>query len=166
VVSEPSAKQQVIYAVDPVKGKDRKPLYTGPPANPGQDSNWDVSPDGSNLAFIRGDAQKKAFQIQIRPVAGGTGRELNISGWDNAPFIRWAADGKGWYVTASSAPDAGHAITSSASAWTLLKVDLTGKTQPLIQGSTWADAIPSPDGRHVAMMGRLLARNVWMLENF
>jgi DNA-binding winged helix-turn-helix (wHTH) protein/Tol biopolymer transport system component len=157
VVSESSPKQKVLYALDPVKGKSREPLSTGPPINPAQyfEADWDVSPDGSSLAFITSDVQKNAFQIQIRPVAGGAGRELNISGWGTVDFIRWAADGKGWYVTALS-----------ASASTLLKVDPTGKAQQVLQGSTWANAIPSPDGRHVAMIGLARTSNVWMFENF
>ncbi|HXJ96155.1 MAG TPA: hypothetical protein VMT20_25220 [Terriglobia bacterium] len=154
VVSEPGPHQQVLYALDPVKGKGREPLSTGP-LHPGQESDWDVSPDGSSLAFLRDGAQKGALQIQIRPLTGGARRELNISGWGNADNIRWAADGRGWFVTVFSAGGS-----------TLLKVDPTGKAQRLLQGSIWGDAIPSPDGRHVALGGQVVAGNVWMLENF
>jgi hypothetical protein len=76
--------------------------------------DWDVSPDGSSLAFLKYDVQKEALEIQIRPLAGGPGSELNISGWVNAGYIRymdfwesvgfihWEANGNGWYVTAPS----------------------------------------------------------------
>jgi hypothetical protein len=64
---------------------------------------------------------------------------------------------KGWYVTLPE----GHTY-----GWKLLKVDLTGKATQLGQGTRWGFAIPSPDGRHVAVTGPALTSNVWMLENF
>jgi eukaryotic-like serine/threonine-protein kinase len=167
VVSDSGLKQRVLYAVDPVKGKGRELLRTDPVLPVRSDLDWDVSPDGSSLAFIKSGSQKGAFQIQIQPLAGGAPRrELNVSvpTLPSHPsllflgalyIIRWTADGKGWYVTAPS-----------PSGSILLKVDPTGKAEQLMQGSTWEDAVPSPDGRHVAIMGEPFTSNVWMLENF
>jgi serine/threonine protein kinase len=175
VVSASGPKLRVLYALDPEKGKGREVLRTDPALDPSQDEDWDLSPDGSSLAFIKGDAQRRSFQIQVRPLAGGVGRELNIRGWGNsgvsnppvardahglvgtAGSIRWAADGKGWYVTRPE----GHTY-----GWKLLKVDLTGKATQLGQGTDWGLAIPSPDGLHAAVTGPALTSNVWMLENF
>ncbi len=167
VVSDSGPKRRVLYALDPVKGKGREILRTDPALTPAADADWDVSPDGSSLAFITSDARKEALQIQIQPLAGGAPRrELNLSvpTLPNLPslrflgaasYIRWAADGKSWYVTASW-----------PSGSILLKVEPTGKAQQLMRGSTWEDAVPSPDGRHVAIMAEALTSNVWMLENF
>ena len=156
VVSDVSSKQQTLYALDPVKGKAGEPLMMGPASDPSEGADWDVCPDGSSLAFIRSAVQSGASQIEIRPLAGGAPRrQLNLSGRVNVLYFRWAADAKGWYVTASS-----------PSGSILLKVDLTGKAQQLMQGYTWGDAIASPDQHHVAIMGRALTSNVWMLENF
>jgi DNA-binding winged helix-turn-helix (wHTH) protein/Tol biopolymer transport system component len=167
VVSDSGRKQRVLYALDPAKGKGRELLRTGPALFPGQDMDWDVSPDGSSLAFVKYDVQKEALEIQVRPLAGGAARELNITGWANAGYIRymgfwesvgfihWEVNGKGWYVTAPS-----------KSGSSLLKVDPTGKAQRLTQGSSLSDCIPSPDGRHVVVMGQAITSNVWMLENF
>jgi hypothetical protein len=161
VVSDYGRRQSALYALDPVKGKGRELLRIGRPDSTEGDKGCDVSPDGSSLVFLKDDVEKGAFRIQIRPLAGSAGRELNIDGWTNARDIRWAADGKGWYVTtAPSRP-----VPLRLGDRTLLKVDLSGKAQQLIQG-IWADAIPSPDGRRVAMMGRVLVSNVWMWENF
>jgi serine/threonine protein kinase len=162
VVSDSGPKERVLYALDPVKGKGRVLLRTAPVSDPGQDADWDLSPDGSSLAFIKGDEQKQALEIKVRPLAGGAGSEVNISGWGIAPCIHWAADGKGWYVTAETTSDIGKWVGGL----TLLKIDPTGKTQGLMEGSTWSHAIPSPDGRHVAITGEDIASNVWMLENF
>ena len=75
--------------------------------------------------------------------------------WESVGFIHWEVNGKGWYVTAPS-----------KSGSSLLKVDPTGKAQRLMQGSSLSDCIPSPDGRHVVVMGQAITSNVWMLENF
>ena len=161
VVTEAGLKQWVLYALDPAKGKGRELLRTGPVWTPGGVQYWDVSPDGSSLAFLKGGVQKEALQIQVRPLAGGASRELDIGKQGPPKAIRWSGDGKGWYVTTWST-----SVGPGANAQILLKVDPTGKSQQPIKGSRWSDPIPSPDGRHVAMMGLVLTSNVWMLENF
>ena len=161
LVSDSNSKEQVLYALDPVKGKGREPLSTGPPTDPTMESDWDLSPDGSSVAFLRSEAQDGDLRIQIRSLAGGASRELDIGKRAPPLAIRWSGDGKGWYVTTWST-----SVGPGANARILLKVDPTGKSQQPIQGSRWSDPIPSPDGRHVAMMGSVLTSNVWMLENF
>jgi serine/threonine protein kinase/Tol biopolymer transport system component/DNA-binding winged helix-turn-helix (wHTH) protein len=168
-VSASDSKRRVLYALDPAKGKGRELLRTDPAPIPGEDEDWDVSPDGSSLAFIKSDAQGRSFQIQVRPLTGGARPKLiDVNGWgNNAGFIRWAADGKGWYVTASSI--SGWRLYASIShLWisNLLKVDPTGKATRVLQGTTWGDVIPSPDGHHVAFIRQNQTSNVWMLENF
>ncbi|HXJ96823.1 MAG TPA: protein kinase [Terriglobia bacterium] len=167
VVSVWDPKQTILYALDPAAGKGREFLRIGPALNPLGEPSWDLSPDGSSLALIEGNTRLGGFQIQVRPVRGGPERHVSIRGesiirrwnvwgpYSDEPALRWTADGKGWYVTASFR-------------WgsILLKVDLSGKADRLLQGSNWRDAVPSPDGRHVAMLGQLLTSNVWMLENF
>jgi Tol biopolymer transport system component len=161
VVSDSDSKQQVLYALDPAKGKGQDPLITGPPRDPTVDSDWDLSPDGSSVAFLRSEEQDGALRIQIRSLAGGASHEINIGKRVPPLAIRWSGDGKGWYVTTWST-----SVGPGPKARILLKVDPTGKSQQPIQGSRWSDPIPSPDGRHVAMMGEVLTSNVWMLENF
>jgi len=49
-------------------------------------------------------------------------------------------------------------------------VDLEGRAEVLSQqrylGVYETFGIPSPDGRHVALLGYTVDSNVWMLENF
>jgi hypothetical protein len=51
---------------------------------------------------------------------------------------------------------------------TVLHVDLGGNAQPVWQQSqsafTWG--LPSPDGRHLAILGSNSESNVWMIDNF
>jgi serine/threonine protein kinase/DNA-binding winged helix-turn-helix (wHTH) protein/Tol biopolymer transport system component len=168
VVSVWDPKQTVLYALDPAEGKGRELLRIGPAPNPDDDEPpWDLSPDGSSLAFIAGNRQQGDFRIHVHTLRGGHEREVSIRaesinrGWNalgpysQEPFLRWTADGKSWYVSAVSTRGS-----------ILLKVDASGKAERLLQGLNWGDAVPSPDGRHIAMLGQLLTSNVWMLENF
>jgi hypothetical protein len=60
---------------------------------------------------------------------------------DVRPFLRWAADGKGWFAWNLSAAPPTH-----------IHVDLQGRSYLLRQQAgtllTWS--VPSPDGRHLA----------------
>jgi hypothetical protein len=50
----------------------------------------------------------------------------------------------------------------------VLNVDLNGQVTPVLDEpnlSIWA-AIPSPDGRHLALVGHSEDSNAWLLENF
>jgi hypothetical protein len=51
---------------------------------------------------------------------------------------------------------------------TLLHIDLDGNVQALWtqKGSFGTSAIPSPDGKRLAIWGATLESNVWMIENF
>ncbi len=117
--------------------------------------SWDLSPDGSRLAFTQEDMREG--HIQILPVAGGEVREVNVKGWSGLFRLFWAAEGNGLFVSANP----------TATRATLLHADLDGGSQVLWQqrfaGGT---GIPSPDGHHLAMVGLSFDSNVWLLENF
>jgi hypothetical protein len=51
---------------------------------------------------------------------------------------------------------------------TLLNVDLEGRAQPVLQESekTLGWAIPSPDGRHLAIWEANGNSNAWLLQGF
>jgi hypothetical protein len=100
--------------------------------------------------------------IQIHRLADGAVRELNLTGWANPVNVRWSADGNGWFLVALSTEDL---ISKGTMRPSLLRVDLKGKVEVLRQESDWVDPIPSPDGRHLALHGKVATRNVWMLEN-
>ena len=69
-----------------------------------------------------------------------------------------SADSKGLYLTGVSQP-AGAA---------LLYVDLLGNARVLWQqkGNIDCLAVPSPDGRYLAIMGKTQTNDAWLLENF
>lgn len=120
--------------------------------------SWDLSPDGSHLAFAQYD--NRGDRIEILPLAGGEVREMHVRGWHGLSNPFWAADGRGLFVSAGTGLGA-----------TLLYVDLEGRGQiiwrqrfPLINAE--ARGIPSPDGRYLAVLSYAIDSNVWLLENF
>jgi len=81
-----------------------------------------------------------------------------VKGWPNLTGLDWSPDGKGFYCG-----------SVSPQSRTLLYVDLNGNARVLWQykatgGQIWA--VPSPDGRHLAIRGDVINSNAWMLEGF
>jgi hypothetical protein len=75
-------------------------------------------------------------------------------------IFSWSADGDGWYV--SSTP------TEYPEGTDLLRVDLNGRVKVIAHQNVrdWMSAIPSPDGRHIALTQTSTVSNVWMLKRF
>ena len=81
-----------------------------------------------------------------------------MKNWTGISSLDWAADGRSIWVTASS----------PTGIQTLLHVDLRGAAKPAFQEPEkylgWA--IPSPDGRHVALWEASSSSNAWLLDGF
>jgi Tol biopolymer transport system component len=117
-------------------------------------------------AFYGGMLSPDATQIVIsRPAAGDIYllnlqtkalRKIIVKNWTNFVSMDWTADGKGLFVSALQP------------AGVLLHIDLHGNAQVLWQpgGEQPVWALPSPDGKHVAMPADSVNLNVWMMENF
>ena len=120
--------------------------------------NWSLSPDGAMLALAKKHRGATTATIRVFAVDGSSERTLDLDGWFGVNYIDWAADGKSLWVNASSA----------AGTPTLLNVKLNGKVTSSLEETEmqlgWA--IPSPDGRHVAIWKGELSSNVWLLEGF
>ncbi len=157
IVERSSQKGQLtLMAFDPLNGRGKllRTFDTDPdfkmPSN-------DLSPDGSTLAV--GRSGQNETHIQLLSLSNGADREITVKGWTNIKAIDWFPNGKGFYCGFVSPQNR-----------TLLSVDLNGNTQVLRQyggvgvGFIWA--IPSPDGRYLAIMGDTMAANVWMLGDF
>ena len=118
--------------------------------------DWTLSPDGSQRAVIVKGTDED--QIHLRSTSTGQGRDLVIKGWRGLEGLDWSSDGRSIFV-----PWHNH---ESASA--LLRVTLDGRASVLLRSSNpefW-DAIPSPDGRFLAIGEASGTRNVWQVENF
>jgi DNA-binding winged helix-turn-helix (wHTH) protein/Tol biopolymer transport system component len=117
--------------------------------------NWSLSPDGTTLAIAKGKWGDEEPRIHLVPVAGGPDRWLTVSGWSGLASLDWAADGKALW--AASVGDEGNA---------LLRIDLEGHAREVWRpkNMTVGWAIPSRDGRHLAILVGSGSANVWMAE--
>jgi eukaryotic-like serine/threonine-protein kinase len=99
-------------------------------------------------------------------------QEIVVKGWNSLQSVDWAADGRGLFASS---------LTTGSSA--LLHVDLHGEAHVLWEqkgsiapsggpfdeptgGPSAPWAVPSPDGRHLAIYEWSLSSNIWMMENF
>jgi Tol biopolymer transport system component len=166
VEQTPDRKQLIFTAFDPVKGRGRE--LARYEIDNGHAYCWDLSPDGARIAIFK----YSEGRIHILRTDGQASQAIAVKGWSSLQSVHWAADGKGLFV--SSATPEGAA---------LLHVDLKGNARVLWKqkgsiapwggpfdmgmGSPSAPwAVPSPDGRHLAIYTSSLSANMWMMENF
>jgi DNA-binding winged helix-turn-helix (wHTH) protein/Tol biopolymer transport system component len=148
-------KELIIYALDVIKGKG--PELVRIPVNTDVElPHLDLSPDGKSIAFV--SLNTLPGRIRVISLLDGSQREVEVKGWNSLNHINWAADGRGFYVS-----------SEMAVATTLLYVDLKGDATILVREpglftETWG--IPSPDGKHLAIMKYNYGNNAWMLEGF
>jgi Tol biopolymer transport system component/DNA-binding winged helix-turn-helix (wHTH) protein len=116
--------------------------------------NWSLSPDGTTLAIAKGKWEDEEPKIHLVPVHGGTERWLHLTGKPGLASLDWAADSKALWASSISEENA------------LLHIDLQGHAVPVWRPKNvsvgWA--IPSRDGRSVAILVSSGSANVWMLE--
>ena len=153
-VAEPSAdgRQVTLTAFDPVKGRDSEILRLN--LDPSV-SFWamDLSPDGKQIAAIR----SPDGPIELFSSRGKATGSIRPQGLTRIQFIRWAANGRGLYIT-----------TGELGARVLWHVDLQGRARLLWKnrGGNWALGVPSPDGRYLAIENSDESQNMWIMENF
>jgi DNA-binding winged helix-turn-helix (wHTH) protein len=116
--------------------------------------SWSISPSGTTLAIAK-QFDRKITIVDLRD------RSRKILNLKNAPLIRnitWSADGKGLFAS--------HPTKQGAS---LLYIDLHGYARALwtVRGqNVLLRALPSPDGKRLAIQTSSTEDNVWMLQNF
>jgi Tol biopolymer transport system component/DNA-binding winged helix-turn-helix (wHTH) protein len=120
--------------------------------------NWTLSPDGSTLAMAKKHRVPGPAAIRIFGVARGSERTFTLKNWSGITSLDWAGDGRSIWVSASS----------PTGMQTLLNVDLHGQARVALQEPEkqlgWA--IPSADGRHLAIWEASGSSNAWLLEGF
>jgi len=154
-IAEPNQdrKQVIITTVDPVKG--RGPELVRFPLDSTKKNGWfwDLSPDGTRIAATR----SPAGPIYIFSVHGESIREIKVGGWSNVQEFSWAADGRGLFV-----------VVGIPGRHVLLHVDFNGNARFLWENAGASGetlALPSPDGRYLAIQSWVTNGNMWMMEN-
>lgn len=156
-IAERSANgtQLVFTAVDLMKGRGSELMRI--PIDPRAAYVWDLSPDGTRIAILR----RGEGQIHVLSLSGQTLLRIAVRGWSSLQTVNWAVDGKGLFLSA---------VRQGSSV--LLHVDLQGKANILWEqpgeqeGQLDTYALPSPDGRHLAILGWTLNSNMWLMEGF
>ncbi len=122
--------------------------------------NWSLSPDGSTLAIAKASKLDIVAPPAIRLLTLKDGKERTVAlkEWSSVNALDWAADGKSIWVSAST----------TTGTYALLNMDLQGRARPVWEQTKMAVgwAIPSPDGRYLALWQASGSANVWMVENF
>lgn len=117
--------------------------------------DWDISPDGSQVAIPNHDPRKASIRlVPLDERARTSEKTVPIRTLKNLSGVVWAAGGKGWYVA-----------VSDAHGGVLYYVDLEGRVRTnLLESMAATYAVPSPDGRHVAFTDRTASANVWQIS--
>ena len=159
---EPGYEQ--FFYFDPEKGLGEEIKKAEVRSSNAYEFNWSLSPDGKMLATARREGIGEHPSIRILPLGAGEEKLIPVPGWAGVGSIDWAADSKSIWATGYNSNGAGK---------TLVNVALTGRVRPMFTEDaktagpyTLGWAIPSPDGKHLALWRAQGDSNVWMLENF
>jgi Tol biopolymer transport system component/DNA-binding winged helix-turn-helix (wHTH) protein len=128
-------------------------------AEPGwQNYNWTLSPDGKLLALCKQARVSQDATIRLVAIHDRSERVIHINDWARIVAIDWAADGKSFWASA----------ILKGEARVLVNIDLHGNLKTVVKGDKpfvgWA--IPSRDGRHLAMWQSTGGSNAWMVDGF
>jgi len=151
------------FTFDPVTGSGAE-ILAARIEDSGGYNDWSLSPDGKYLASGK-FGLKGVPEIRIFSIADGSKRTIAVPHSAEIVGVDWAADGKRMRVSVVKSNASGF---GGYGAQAILSVDLTGKIiDNLENDAVWFDcAIPSPDGRRVALLGGHVNSNVWLLQNF
>ncbi len=170
VYSELAPGEEHLYTFDPLKGKGNEIPGASIHESDFYSFNWSLSPDGKLLAFAKRPGVQGQPMIRLFSVEDAKERHISLPGWAGLATLDWSADGKslwaGAFTTSETTSGLWTTGFSATGAWTLLKVDLSGKVTPMLRESKmnlgWA--IPSPDGTKLAIWKATGTSNVWLAE--
>ena len=149
IATSPEAGLLVFTSFDPLRGRGHELMRVK--VDGVGEYTWALSPDGNRIALL------KRPTAEFRVISLATRKELRFTVKDrsNLKSLDWTADGKGLF-------------SSSLQPAILLHLDLQGHATVLWEpkgfDAPWA--IPSPDGRYIAMPFWGQESNAWMLEDF
>jgi len=156
--SEIGASGVKMFSFDPTNGSSREISLPPLPGTSGFPYDWTLSPDGKMLARTAKLTTEKDPTIRLFSFDNGGEQKIALPAWAGVTSLDWAADGKSLWAAAYT----------NTNTWALLNIDLKGNIRPMLEDKNmvmgWA--IPSPDGRRLAIWKANGTSNVWMVENF
>jgi Tol biopolymer transport system component/DNA-binding winged helix-turn-helix (wHTH) protein len=159
---EPKSGYLRFFNFDPSDGDQGTELLSGRMKEIGGIGSWSLSPNGKYLVTSKSQNPYDPPAIRIVNIAAGTKRDFPMPDIGLMIGLDWAADSKSVWVGGYR----GRGAWGTRSG--ILNVDLAGRTRVVLDGlnPTILFAIPSPDGRRLALYGNTQNSNVWLLENF
>lgn len=148
--------------VNPAGGKGRELLAAKRHSDDGPGGTWSLSSDGRYLASPMSASPYDASGIRILDLTSGAEREISLTELPLIMGMDWAPDSQSLWVGGYMGRSSGGTRSG------LMRVNLTGKVRTVLEGSSMAIwlAVPSPDGRWVAVLAHTDNSNVSLLENF
>ena len=149
----------VFFKFDPSTGARKEWISVSGESPEWEGYNWSLSPDGKIVALAKGKMHVSTnADVRLVPLEGGAEKILHVAGWAGLSTVDWAADGKSLWASARLRGETR----------TLVNIDLQGHTKPVLEEKTphvgWA--IPSRDGKRLAILEAAGDSNVWLLEGF
>lgn len=153
MLSEVQGNEIVFSSFEPVPAAARTEVFRVKAHNP-DDVYWDLSPEGSRIAYGERGAHS-LIRIQAIRADMNTNSEIPVPEWPDLYTIGWSADGTSLFAT-----------DFSPSGSSLIQILLDGKTRVLYKGAKELE-LPkaSPDGRSLAFGEVVSSSNVWLIEN-
>jgi DNA-binding winged helix-turn-helix (wHTH) protein/Tol biopolymer transport system component len=146
----------VFTQFDAITGETKELFRTGDTG--WQSYNWTLAPDGKLLALCKRVRVPRDTVIRLISLSDRSERVIALRQSAAVLAIDWAADGKSFWAS-TQLPGGIEALAN---------IDLQGDLKPVLQDSKpyigWA--IPSRDGKHLAMWRSTGGSNVWMLDGF
>lgn len=154
--SQVDEKRMTFFGFDPMLGNAQEVTHIDDPT--AYFYNWSLTPDGSMLAIAKKTDIAVQPEIRLLKLKDGKERKMKLANWSGISALDWSADGKNLWVSAST--------TTGTNG--LLNIDLQGRVRPVLEQTkmTVGWAIPSPDGRYLALWQARSNANVWMVQNF
>lgn len=153
VLREAQGTEFTYSLLDPVRGKGVTLLRVPKPED--FSAAWDVSPDGSHLAYVASRAP--GARLRIVPLGSGSidsrMHEVTVQTTTNISALSWDMDGTGWFVAVETA------VGSN-----LLHCAPDGRTALLFSSPSLTYGVPSPDGKRIAFVSQYIDSNLWQVD--
>jgi len=151
VLSEAGRNEVVFSSFAPVPSAAKSDIFRIQAEYP-DGVSWDLSPDGSRIAYA--EQNWTSASIHIRELGQRITRDIPLPGLAGLSTLAWSADGKSLFFT-----------TFVVAGSSLFHVTLDGRYRLLYRGAKEVEAPrASPDGRYLAFGDVVSASNVWLIE--
>ncbi len=147
----------IFTAFDPLRGRGKELFRYD--TDPSGRYSWDLSRDGSRIALLN----PPDGVVHILHLNGEHPEQIVVKDLKVGDALGWWKDNGGLLVDNVTAKGTALSyLNKNGKAHTIWEVP--GSRNARFNQAPWA--IPSPDGRHLAINGFILSSNVWMVENF